>query len=93
MGIQDYGAELNMIKMSVHFLIAEILDLDIMNIEPVSHIDSDLKMSDTEKLRLRRSIMEMFDGFEIDYLHIMTVQDIVNQIITCKTNTTNMTLH
>ncbi len=93
MGIEEYDIELNLITMTVHFLIAEVLDLDMLNIEASSLLESDLGMTESLRKVFSCSIKEMFDGFELDYSFIKTVQDIVNQVITCKLNTQYMTLH
>ena len=93
MGIDESDTELSLITMSVHFLIAEVLALDILDIECSSLLEPDLGMTDELRTVLSRSIKEMFDGFELDYSFIRTVQDIVDQVITCKLNTEYMTLH
>jgi len=93
MGIEESDTELSLITMSVHFLIAEVLGLDILDIEHGSLLESDLGMTDELRTILSSSIKEMFDGFELDYSFIKTVQDLVDQVITCKLNTEYMTLH
>ncbi len=93
MGIEDYDTELYLVTMSVHFLIAELMDLDIMDIESDSSLEIDLGMTGRLRKIFSGSIKEMFDGFELDYLFIKTVQDVINQVITCKLNTDYMTLH
>jgi hypothetical protein len=93
MGIDESDTELSLITMSVHFLIAEVVGLDILDIECGSLLEPDLGMTDELRIILSRSIKEMFDGFELDYSFIRTVQDIVDQVITCKLNTEYMTLH
>ena len=93
MGIEDYDTELYLATMSVYFLIAELIDLDIMDIDSTSMLESDLGMTEGLKKVFSGSIKEMFDGFELDYLFIKTVQDVVNQVVTCQFNTEQMTLH
>jgi hypothetical protein len=93
MGIDESDTELSLIMMSVHFLIAEVVGVDILDIECSSLLEPDLGMTDELRIILSRSIKEMFDGFELDYSFIKTVQDLVDQVITCKLNTEYMTLH
>ena len=93
MGIEEYDTELNLVTMTVYFLIADVLDLDIMDIESSSLLESDLGMTERLGKVFSCSIKEMFDGFELDYSFIKTVQDVVNQVITCNLNTEYMTLH
>jgi hypothetical protein len=93
MGIEDYDTELYLVTMSVHFLIAELMDLDVMDIESNNLLEIDLGMTGRLRKIFNGSIKEMFDGFELDYIFIKTVQDVINQVITCKLNTDYMTLH
>lgn len=93
MGIEDYDTELYLVTMSVYFLIAELIDLDVMDIDSSSLLESDLGMTEGLRKVFSGSIKELFDGFELDYFFIKTVQDVINQVITCKLNTEYMTLH
>lgn len=93
MGIEDYDTELYLVTMSVFFLIAELIDLDVMDIDSSSLLESDLGMTEGLRKVFSGSIKELFDGFELDYFFIKTVQDVINQVITCKLNTEYMTLH
>jgi hypothetical protein len=93
MEIEEYGVELSLVTITVHFLLADVLDQDIMNIEASSLLESDLGMTEGLRCVFSRSIKDMFDGFELDYSFIKSVQDVVNQVITCRLNTEYMTVH
>ena len=93
MGIENYDTELYLVTMSVYFLIAELIDLDVMDIDSTSLLEADLGMTEGLRKVFSSSIREMFDGYELDYLFIKTVQDVINQVVTCKLNTDYMTLH
>jgi len=72
----------NMMSMSVYYVIADCLDVDAMDLEPNEDLDNDLHMTDAMKSLLNESIIDMFNGRQLDYSTIHNIQDVVNQVIT-----------
>jgi len=72
----------NMMSMSVYYVIADCLDVDAMDLEPNEDLDNDLHMTDAMKSLLSESIIDMFNGRQLDYSTIHNIQDVVNQVIT-----------
>ena len=87
MGNNEIDSMKNMMSMSVYFVIADSLDIDAMDIDPNSEIDNDLHMTSGMKKHLNESVVDMFDGKQLDFSTIHQVHDIVDQIVANELNT------
>ncbi len=82
MGNNEVESMQNMMAMSVYFVIADAFDIDAMDIEPNLNLDKDLHMTTENKQELSESVMDMFNGRQLDFTAINNVQDIIDQIVT-----------
>ena len=76
-GVDAIDSMKNMMTMSLFFVIADVLDVDAMELEA----DQELLMSEPLKQILHESVMEMFNGCELDFSKIHSIQDIVIQVL------------
>jgi len=81
MGNTEVDTIKNMMSMSVYYVIADCFDVDAMELEPHKALDNDFHMTTEEKSLLSESITDMFNGHQLEFATIHTVQDIVDQVI------------
>lgn len=81
MGNSEIDTIKNMMSMSVYYVIADCFDIDAMKLEPNNALDNDFHMTTEEKSLLSESITDMFNGHQLEFSTIHTVQDIVDQVI------------
>lgn len=72
----------NLLTLSVYFTIADCLDLDAMNLQADDDLRNDLKMTDAQQQALFESVIDQFEGEQLDFSTIHTVQDVVDQLVT-----------
>lgn len=83
----------NMITMSVYFIIADTLDIDMLELQPDTELVKDLNLDSHKIAELTKSIMASFDNLKLDFSLIQSVQDIVDQVLLSNLVRTNSTLH
>ena len=83
----------NMITMSVYFIIADTLDIDMLNLQPDTELVKDLNLDSHKIAELTKSIMASFDNLKLDFSLIQSVQDIVDQVLLSNLIQPNSTLH
>ena len=83
----------NMITMSVYFIIADTLDIDMLELQPDTELVKDLNLDSHKIAELTKSIMASFDNLKLDFSLIQSVQDIVDQVLLSNLIQTNSTLH
>ena len=83
----------NMITMSVYFIIADTLDIDMLNLQPDTELVKDLNLDSHKIAELTKSIMASFDNLKLDFSLIQNVQDIVDQVLLSNLIQPNSTLH
>jgi hypothetical protein len=81
MGVSEVDTIKNMMTMTVYFVLADIFDLDIMDIESSFDLEKDLHITSDLKALLSEAVMDMFNGLELNFTTIHNVQDIVEQIV------------
>jgi len=81
MGNSEVDTIKNMMSMSVYYVIADCFDMDAMELEPYNALDNDFHMTTEVKSLLSESITDMFNGHQLEFATIHTVQDIVDQVI------------
>jgi len=81
MGVSEVDTIKNMMTMTVYFVLADIFDLDAMDIESSFDLEKDLHITNDLKALLSGAVMDMFNGCELNFTTIHNVQDIVEQIV------------
>ncbi|WP_214657286.1 hypothetical protein [methane-oxidizing endosymbiont of Gigantopelta aegis] len=76
-----------MMAMSAYFVIAEVLDIDAMELEDKQDLDHDLHLTEKKRQLLSDSIEDMFNGLKLDFSKIHQIKDIVAQVINQNVNT------
>lgn len=79
-GTNEIESMQNMMSMAVYFMLADTFDVDIDTLSPACDLQSDLGMTAAIREQLDASITEMFNDLHVDFNHVKTVQDIVNQV-------------
>ena len=82
MGVTEVDTIKNMMTMAVYFVLADIFDLDVMDIEPSFDLEKDLHITDDHKALLSGAVIDMFNGCELDFSTMHKVQDVIEQIVT-----------
>ncbi len=90
---KDIDSVTNMITMTVYFIIADTLDIDMLNLQPDTELVKDLNLDSHKIAELTKSIMAGFDNLKLDFSLIQSVQDIVDQVLLSNLVQTNSTLH
>ena len=72
----------NLLTLSVYFTIADCLDLDAMTLQAEDDLRKHLGMTDIQQQALFESIKDQFEGEQLDFSVIQTVQDIVDLLVT-----------
>ncbi len=72
----------NLLTLSVYFTIADCLDLDAMTLQADDDLRKDLAMTDIQQQTLFESVKDQFEGEQLDFSVIQTVQDMVDQLVT-----------
>ncbi len=87
MGHNEIESMQNMMAMSAYFVIAEVLDIDAMELEDKQDLDHDLHLTEKKRQLLSDSIEDMFNGLKLDFSKIHQIKDIVAQVINQNVNT------
>ncbi len=77
MGKDELDSVKNMMTMSAYFVIAEALDMDVMDLD----VSKELNLTETARKELNDKVMDMFNGRKLDFDKIHKLEDVVNQII------------
>ena len=72
----------NLLTLSVYFTIADCLDLDAMTLQADDDLRKDLSMTDNQQQALFESVKDQFEGEQLDFSVIKTVQDVVDRLVT-----------
>ncbi len=81
MGVTEVDTIKNMMTMTVYFVLADIFDLDVMDIEPSFDLEKDLHITDDHKALLSGAVTDMFNGCELNFSTIHKVQDVIEQVV------------
>ena len=81
MGISEVDTIKNMMTMTVFFVLADIFDIDAMDIELSFDLEKDLHITSDHKALLSGVVTDMFNGCELNFSTIHNVQGIVEQIV------------
>jgi len=87
MGHNEIESMQNMMAMSAYFVIAEVLDIDAMELEDKQDLDHDFHLTEKKRQLLSDSIEDMFNGLKLDFSKIHQIKDIVAQVINQNVNT------
>ncbi len=72
----------NLLTLSVYFTIADCLDLDAMMLQADDDLRKDLSMTENQQQALFESVKDQFEGEQLDFSVIKTVQDVVDRLVT-----------
>ncbi len=87
MGNNEIDSMQNMMAMSAYFVIADVLDIDAMELEDQQDLERDFHLTEKERQLLSDSIEDMFNGLTLDFSKIHQIKDIVDQVISQSVNT------
>ncbi len=80
-GDDEFETVKGLMSMTVYSVISDVLNVELENIEPQSHLKKDLGMTDQTQRILTQSIMDMFDDLVIDISEECRVQNIIDQVL------------
>lgn len=90
MGDNEIDSMKNMMRMSIYFVIADVFEIDAMDLEETTELDKDLQSTAEMKSRLCESVKNMFNGFDLTLGNNTSVKEVVEQIMM---NNENSLLH
>lgn len=88
MGENEVDSMKNMMTMAVYYVVADVFDVDAMDLDAATDLEKDLHVTPAMQIELYESVGEMFNGFKLDLQHAHSVQEIVDQIVTIEQNLT-----
>lgn len=88
MGKNEVDSMKNMMTMAVYYVVADVFDVDAMDLDATTDLDKDLHVTPAMQIELYESVGEMFNGFKLDLQQAHSVQEIVDQIVTIEQNLT-----
>ncbi len=90
MGENEVDSMKNIMTMCVYFVIADVLEVDIMDLEATTNLDKDLHCTVEMKRQLSTTMKDMFNGFSLEFEPDMSVKEVINQVMV---NNENRVLH
>ena len=88
MGKNEVDSMKNMMTLAVYYVVADVFDVDAMDLDVTTDFYKDLHSSQAMQNKLYESVSDMFNGLKLDGMHSHTVQDIVDQVVSIEENVT-----
>jgi len=71
----------NLMSMSLSVVVADALEVEIEDVSPKALLVEDLGMTADKAELIKEGIAEYFDGLEIDFTRVRTLQDLLDVVV------------
>jgi hypothetical protein len=93
LGSDEFETVKSLMSMTLFAIVSDCLDVDIAEIKPSDRLLRDLGMTYSKEQEMRTVIADIYDGFEVDFSTISTVQSLLDQLLTEQLSSTGRVLH
>ncbi len=81
LGSNKFNTVKGLMNMSLNAIISEIFHIDLDDIDPTLVLRTQMKMDQAKQQELEDTLAEYFDGLQVDFNQIKTVDDLFERVV------------
>ncbi len=93
LGSDEFETVKSLMSMTLFAIVSDCLDIDIGEIKASDRLLRDLGMTYSKEQEMKALIADIYDGFEVDFSTISTVQSLLDQLLTEQFSSIDHVLH
>lgn len=93
LGSDEFETVKSLMSMTLFAIISDCLDVDITEIKESDLMSRDLGMRHSKEHDIQQLIADIYDGFEVDFEAVTTVQSLLDQVLTDQFSSVDRVLH
>jgi hypothetical protein len=93
LGSDEFEIVKSLMSMTLFAIISDCLDVDIIEIKESDLMCRDLGMNNSKAQEVQQLISDIYDGLEVDFESVTTVQSLLDQVLTDQFSTIDRVLH
>ncbi len=93
LGSDEFETVKSLMSMTLFAIISDCLDVDITEIKESDLMCRDLGMSKSKAQEVQRLVGDFYDGLEVDFERVTTVQSLLDQVLTDQFSPIDRVLH
>lgn len=92
-GNSEFETVKSLMAMTLYAIVSDCLHVDIGKIDEGQNLISDLGMGKREQRAIKELISDLYDGIEVDFSTVTTVESLLHQVLTAQFSPADRVVH